>query len=224
MPTQVKENYLKALYYLHLKDPGISLSELGQNLEVSKPAANEMIKKMEREGWVTYEKYKPITLTVKGEKEAALVIRKHRLSEMFLSEIMGFGWEEVHQIAEEIEHLTSNVFFDRMDELLGFPTKDPHGSPIPDKEGNFSKTNYKMLSQIGVGETVRLKGLRNSAKEFLMFLNKKKIGLGVEISVTHIEEFDRSITISYPDHPNVVLSRAVAAKLLVEPIAPIKGI
>lgn len=215
MPSQTTENYLKALYHLHLKNPEISLTELGQRLEVSKPTVNEMIKKMEKQGWVTYVRYKPITLTEDGEREAAKVIRKHRLSEMFLTEIMGFGWEEVHQIAEQIEHLKSDAFFDRMDELLDFPTKDPHGSPIPDREGNFLDNNYKMLSQMEEGQTVVLKALRSSGKEFLMFLNKKEISLGLEITINQIEAFDRSVTVSYGKHKNVVLSQPVASKLLV---------
>ena len=215
MPTQATENYLKALYSLHLKNPEISLTELGQRLGVSKPTVNEMIKRLEKEGWVMYERYKPISLTEEGKKMAALVIRKHRLSEMFLSDIMGFGWEEVHQIAEQIEHLKSDIFFDRMDEMLGFPTSDPHGSPIPDREGNMIKNNYKTLSQIKEGETVELKALRSSDKEFLMYLNKKEISLGVEIKVNNIEVFDNSFTVSYGEQVNVVLSQAVAAKLLV---------
>ena len=100
---------------------------------VSKPTANNMIKKLTAIGWVVYEKYKPILLTEKGKKEASLIVRKHRLSEIFLSKIMGFGWEEVHDIAEDMEHLKSEKLFDRMNELLGFPKVDPHGSPIPNK-------------------------------------------------------------------------------------------
>ncbi|XHP75924.1 HTH-type transcriptional regulator MntR [Arenibacter antarcticus] len=177
-----------------------------------------MIKRLEKQGWVTYERYKPITITLEGKNEAARVIRKHRLSEMFLSEIMGFGWEEVHQIAEQIEHLKSDIFFDRLDEMLSFPTADPHGSPIPDKEGDFIKNNYKMLSKIGEGVTVALKDLRSSDKEFLMFLNKKEISLGLEITVNQIEEFDHSMSISYGKHLNIVISQPIAVKLIVENI------
>ncbi|GGW46263.1 metal-dependent transcriptional regulator [Arenibacter certesii] len=219
MPSQATENYLKALYYLYSKNPEISLTELGQRLEVSKPTVNEMIKRLEKQGWVTYERYKPISLTEEGKKAAALVIRKHRLSEMFLSEIMGFGWEEVHQIAEQIEHLKSDIFFDRMNEMLGFPTSDPHGSPIPDREGNFIVNNYKILSQIAEGKTVELKALRSSDKEFLMYLNKKEIRLGSVITVNNIEKFDKSMTVSYGKQTNVILSQPVAAKLLVDLIS-----
>lgn len=218
MPTHAHENYLKALYYLHIKNPEISLTDLGQVLEVSKPTVNEMVKKLHKQGWVTYEKYKPLTLTATGKRQAAMVIRKHRLSEMFLSEIMGFGWEEVHEMAEEIEHLRTEKLFDRMDELLGFPTKDPHGSPIPDKEGNFSKLDYKTLAQAKVGDKLIIRALRNSASDFLVYLNKKEICLGLEITVDQIEVYDKSFTVSYAAHKNVVLNHAVASSLLVDKI------
>ena len=141
MPTKTKENYLKAIYFLDLKKNNISITDISLKMNVSKPTTNNMVKKMEEKGWVIYEKYKPIKLTSKGKKLGALIVRKHRLTEMFLSQVMSFGWEEVHDIAEEIEHIHSEIFFDRMDELLGFPTTDPHGSPIPDKKGKFNKPN-----------------------------------------------------------------------------------
>ena len=155
MISNTKENYIKALFHLHQKNEHIALSVLSEELQVSKPTANDMVKKLQADGIVVSEKYKPIKLTSKGKQEAAKIIRKHRLSEMFLVQIMNFGWEEVHEIAEDLEHLKTEKFFDRMDELLGFPTTDPHGSPIPDKNGNFDKPKYKRLSQMPVNATVR---------------------------------------------------------------------
>jgi len=218
MVSKTKENYIKALFYLHQKSEDISLSHLGEELQVSKPTANDMIKKLQSEGMVISEKYKPIRITEKGKKEAAKIIRKHRLSEIFLLQIMNFGWEEVHEIAEELEHIKIDKFFDRMDELLGFPTTDPHGSPIPDKNGNFSKPNYKRLSQLATGSKAEIKALRESSNEFLLFLNKKSIQLHTKITIQHIESFDDSFTISYDDHKHVVLSKAICDRLLVEEV------
>lgn len=218
MPTQTIENYLKALYYLHQKSKEISLSELGTEVNVSKPTANGMIKRLEAKGWVKYEKYKPIHLTASGLKLAAAIIRKHRLSEMFLSQIMHFGWEEVHDMAEDLEHVRSEIFFDRMDELLGFPSSDPHGSPIPDKDGNFVSRDYKRLSQIAVGEKVILKALKSSSTDFLLFLNKKELPLGTSITVQQKEDFDKSVTVTYNKKKNIVLSEAVCNRLLVEEV------
>jgi DtxR family Mn-dependent transcriptional regulator len=216
MPTQTKENYLKALYHLHQKSADISITDLGKQMDVSKPTVNAMVKKLQEQGWVSYVKYKPIQLTEQGLKEAAFIIRKHRLSEMFLKQVMGFGWEEVHDMAEEMEHLKSNLFFNRMDEILGFPTRDPHGSPIPDKNGNFTKPEYQLLSQVKPGTTVVVKALRDSSTDFLIYLNKKQIRLGLEMEVMQLESFDKSMTVSYGKQTEVVLSEAVCNELLVQ--------
>ncbi|MEZ4994575.1 MAG: metal-dependent transcriptional regulator [Saprospiraceae bacterium] len=122
----------------------ISMTDLSIKLAVSKPTAN-MIKNLEEHGWVIYRKYQPVELTEAGRKMAALIIRKHRLTEMFLHEVMGFGWEEVHEIAEQIEHIHSEKLFTRMDEMLNYPASDPHGSPIPDKQGNIPEQQYQTL-------------------------------------------------------------------------------
>lgn len=216
MVSYTKENYIKALFYLHQRSEDISLSDLGEELQVSKPTANDMIKKLHADGIVISEKYKPIKITEKGKERAAKIIRKHRLSEMFLLQIMEFGWEEVHEIAEELEHIKAEQFFDRMDELLGFPTRDPHGSPIPDKNGNFNNPNYKRLSQFPVNAKVVLKALRESSTDFLLFLNKKAIKLNTKITIDHIESFDGSFTISYNGHSNIVLGKSICDLLLVE--------
>ncbi len=218
MATKAKENYLKALYHLHIKNEEISLSELGLNLELSKPTVNSMVRKMHQNGWVKYEKYKPIKLTLTGRKNAALVIRKHRLSEMFLSKVMGFGWEEVHDIAEELEHLKTDNFFDRMDELLGFPSIDPHGSPIPNKDGEIVRKSYKTLAEYAVGNKVILKALRDSSTDFLLYLNKKEIQLGTQITILQIETFDKTMTISYGTYTSQVLSSSVTNCLMVDPV------
>jgi len=218
MSTVTKENYLKALHYLHQKNIHISLTELGKKMGVSKPTVNDMVKKLQANGWVNYERYKPIKLTDEGKKTAAFIVRKHRLSEMFLVKIMGFGWEQVHDIAEELEHTKSDILFDRMDELLGFPTVDPHGSPIPDKEGNFFKQNYKLLSQVTEKSKVIVKGLRDSSTDLLLLLNKKELVLGTEVYIQYVESFDKTVTISYAGHTDVSLSDSVSSRLFVEVI------
>ena len=215
MPTQTKENYLKAIYFLDQKDSDISLTELSKEMDVSAPTANDMVKKLQARGWVTYQKYKPLKLTKKGRKEAALIVRKHRLAEIFLSRIMGFGWEEVHDIAEEMEHIQSEDLFDRMDELLGNPKFDPHGSPIPDKEGNITRRDYSKLSEIEEGKKVRVCSLSDSSTELLLFLNDKKIKLGTEMKVLKVEPFDNSYMVAYDHFSSVMLSHEVCKRLLV---------
>ena len=217
MPTQVKENYLKALFSISQKKDTISITELAKMMEVSKPTANSMVKKMKENGWVVYEKYKPLKLTPKGQKVAALIVRKHRLAEMFLSKIMNFGWEEVHDIAEEMEHLKSIKLFDRMDEILGFPTKDPHGSPIPDKNGEIINPSYLNLTALKEGEIAKICGLTNSSKDLLLFLNKKNISLGTQLKVQEIEKFDKSFEVLINDNEHsIILTYDVCKCLLVE--------
>ena len=218
MISNTKENYIKALFHLHQKNEDIALSDLGELLGVSKPTANNMIKKLQADELVISDKYKPIRITAKGKQSAARIIRKHRLSEMFLVQIMEFGWEEVHEIAEDLEHLKTEKFFDRMDEILGFPTTDPHGSPIPDKNGNFNKPNYKRLSEIPAGSTVILRALRDSSTDFLLFLNKKSIQLQTKIKIEQIEKFDESYSVSYAENTDVVLGKSICDRLLVEEI------
>lgn len=219
MPSQTEENYLKALFNLANEKNEVSLSDLSNSLNVSTPTANSMVKKLRDKGFIKYEKYKPLVVTSKGKKAAAIIIRRHRLTEMYLVSKMGFGWEEVHEIAEQIEHLKSQKFFDRMDELLGFPSLDPHGSPIPDKEGNIVLKEYAKLSDIKAGASVRLCALNNSSNGFLNYLNSKNIELGTLIQVDKIETFDKSMEVVLNDSQRTMLSNEVCDRLLVESVS-----
>ncbi|MDR7128190.1 DtxR family Mn-dependent transcriptional regulator [Algoriphagus sp. 4150] len=216
MASQTEENYLKSLFNLANDKNEINISELANQMQVSMPTVNSMVKTLQKNGWVIYEKYKPVSLTPKGKKEAALIIRKHRLTEMFLVNKMGFGWEEVHEIAEQVEHIHAPKFFERMDEMMGFPTIDPHGSPIPDKQGRIQEINYLSLSECKAGQVVKLAGLTNSSTEFLEFLNGRNLSLGAELTIRSKEVYDHSIVVSYLNHPGETLSEKVCEKLLVK--------
>lgn len=210
-----EENYLKTLLHLEKEAGEVSVNALSRSLDIKMPTVTSMMKKLAEKKLVHYQKYKPLRLTERGKKEAGLIIRKHRLTEMFLVEKMGFGWEEVHDIAEQIEHIKSKNFFDKMDELLGFPTLDPHGSPIPDSHGNLAMKSYRKLSDCKPGETVELTAILNTTSEFLKFLNSRKMKLGCLIKILAIEEFDKTMTVSYDKHTKDVLSEIVCERLLV---------
>lgn len=218
MASATEENYLKALLKLSGESGECTLSDLSSELGISTPTANSMIKKLSEKNWIQYEKYKPIQLTDLGRKRAGLVIRKHRLTEMFLVEQMGFGWEEVHEIAEQIEHIDSDQFFNRMDELLGYPTVDPHGSPIPQADGVIQTKEYISLKEGQVGRKYRLASLDQSSREFLNFLNRRGINMGLTLHIISHESFDGSLVVSYIDHNHETLSGNVCEKLLVEEI------
>jgi DtxR family Mn-dependent transcriptional regulator len=215
MASSTEENYLKALFNLSNAQGEVNLSELAHSLRVSLPTANSMVKSLQKSGWVNYEKYKPLVLTPSGQKEAALIIRKHRLTEMFLVKKMGFGWEEVHEVAEQIEHIHAPKFFERMDDMLGHPTMDPHGSPIPDNQGRIQEFSYTPLVACKPGQTVLLTALTNSSTEFLEFLNSRELALGIELKVLSREAYDASVVVSYEGHIHETLSEKVAERLLV---------
>ncbi|MEM7106702.1 MAG: metal-dependent transcriptional regulator [Bacteroidota bacterium] len=217
MASQTEENYLKALFHLSSEQAAVSISALSTVLGVSKPTANSMIKNLKDQGLVYYEKYKPLLLTDTGKKAAALIVRKHRLTEMYLVKKMGFGWEEVHEIAEQVEHVKVAAFFDRMDELLGYPTEDPHGSPIPEKDGTLNQPYYKRLSDCEKGAHVKLAALKQSSKEFLAFLDDRGLNLGADLFVEAVEPFDGSIIVRY-SNKRESLSLKVSEKLMIEEV------
>ena len=215
MNSLTEENYLKAIFHLLDSENQVTVNELSKFLQIKMPSVNSMMKKFADKNWVIYETYKPIKVTELGRKEAAIVVRKHRLTEMFLVEKMGFGWENVHEIAEQLEHVHSEDFFDKMDEILNFPKVDPHGEPIPDKDGIIITQNLKKLSECKINETVILTSVTISTDDFLNYLNQRNLALGAEILIKNIEKFDGSMQIEFSDKTEV-LSKMVCEKLLVK--------
>lgn len=216
MHSYTEENYLKALFNLSAERGEVTVNELSKELGIKMPTVNSMMKKLADKKLVQYESYKPLRLTEKGKKEAGLIIRKHRLTEMFLVQQMGFGWEEVHEIAEQIEHLQSPAFFEKMDALLGYPKTDPHGSPIPDKTGKMEWIKYEKLSSCKAGDTVKLAAVIHTTDDFLKFLNQRSLQLGLKLKIKRVEKFDGSIEVSYSKKTGEVLSHTVCDRLLVE--------
>ena len=215
MNSLTEENYLKAIFHLLDSENQVTVNELSKFLQIKMPSVNSMMKKFADKNWVIYETYKPIKVTELGRKEAAIVVRKHRLTEMFLVEKMGFGWENVHEIAEQLEHVHSEDFFDKMDEILNFPKVDPHGEPIPDKDGIIITQNLKKLSECKVNDMVILTSVTISTDDFLNYLNQRNLALGAEILIKNIEKFDGSMQIEFSERTEV-LSKMVCEKLLVK--------
>lgn len=215
MHSLAEENYLKAILVLSKKSEGVPINDLAIHLDIKMPTVTSMMKKLAAKKLVHYERYQPVKLTEKGKKEANLIVRKHRLTEMFLVEKMGFGWEQVHDIAEQIEHIQSVEFFDKMDELLGYPKIDPHGSPIPDKAGKIEGKQFQKLSDCKAGETVIFSAVLNSSVDFLRFLNSKGLKLGLTLKVESVESFDRTVTIRFGGRTEAV-SKIIGEKMLIE--------
>ena len=218
MNSLVEENYLKALFHLSKNGKGdVNVKDLSKHLGIKMPTVNSMMKKLAEKDLVIYESYKPLRLADKGILKASLIVRKHRLTEMFVVEKMGFGWEQVHEIAEQIEHIQSPIFFDKMDEILNYPKFDPHGSPIPDKEGNFDLVSFKKLAEFQPGDSIEICAVLYSSDDFLSFLNSKKLSLGSVLKIIEIERFDKSMKVEYADKTEV-FSSLITEKLLVKKV------
>ena len=215
MNSFVEENYLKALLSLSDDSGEVTVVNLSERLGITMPTVTSMMRKLARKRFVEYTRYKPLRLTEKGKKEARLIIRRHRLAEMFLVEKMGFGWEEVHDIAEQLEHLQAPELFERMDTLLDFPRIDPHGEPIPDKTGLVKQEKLARLSSHKAGEIVTLKAVENATDDFLKFLNEREISLGLRIKIKAIGRYDGSMLVSYGKRKSETLSHTICERLLV---------
>ncbi len=210
-----EENYLKHIYKLSRKsDKGVSTNALAERLETKASSVTDMIKKLAAKKLVDYKKYQGVTLSKKGQKIAVDIIRKHRLWEEFLLEHLGFGGEEVHEVAEELEHINSDTLIARLDKFLGYPKYDPHGGPIPDSEGVFPAPKRVKLDELSVGKQTKVMGITEHSESFLAHMKKLGLELGVEFKLTERFDFDRSIEIEL-NGKTLQLSHEVAKNIFV---------
>jgi DtxR family transcriptional regulator, Mn-dependent transcriptional regulator len=216
MTSLAEENYLKAIYKLHEKSGTmVSTSALAETLAVSAASVTDFIKKMAVKKLVSYEKSRGVRLTDQGRMIALNTIRKHRLWEVWLVNKLGFKWDEVHDIAEQLEHVISDELIDNLDKHLGYPKADPHGDLIPDAKGRFAKTSSKPLIEFVADSKVRLVGVDDHSNSFLQYLTKNNLSLGDEIIVEAIEEFDQTFHVKINRKQTKMLSRDVVKNLLV---------
>ncbi|RAV97874.1 metal-dependent transcriptional regulator [Pseudochryseolinea flava] len=216
MGSLTEENYIKSIYSLSLEAGEVTVSELAKKLNVKLPTVNSMIKKLAAKKVVSYAPYQGIKMTEKGKKEALSIIRKHRLAELFLVKVMGLGWEEVHDIAEQLEHVESERFYNRIDEMLGKPKVDPHGEPIPDVNGKIHSKNRLAVSQMKEGTSGKISAVSNDEKSFLDHLNAKGIQIGDLITLKKRESFDGSVLIITKAKKETMLTHQVAERIWVE--------
>tara|TARA_R110000772_G_scaffold46819_7_gene106969 strand:- start:26 stop:682 length:657 start_codon:yes stop_codon:yes gene_type:complete len=216
MFTLAEENYLKAIYHLEFKFQGaVSTNAIAEKLEAKASSVTDMVQKLAEKRVVSYTKYKGTHLTPEGRKTAAKVVRKHRLWEVFLVDKLDFQWDEVHEIAEQLEHIKSDELIVRLDKYLGSPEFDPHGDPIPDKHGNIKKTKKRLLAEIEKNQQGICVGVKESSAEYLRYLDKKKIGIGSEITVVSKEYFDGSMIIEV-GKDQFYISKKIAENLYVQ--------
>jgi len=216
LPSFTEENYLKAIYKLQeANGEVVATSALAQVMGVHPPSVTDMLKRMARKKLVTYQKSKGFKLTEKGRSVAIGIIRNHRLWEVFLVDKIGFRWDEVHDLAEQLEHIHSEALVNKLDAYLGYPKIDPHGDPIPDANGVLPKSKSVLLSTLGVGQQGVFSGVTDHSAPFLNFLDKSGLSLGVHLKVKSIEEFDQTFTIQFKGKKEVMVSYKVANSLLI---------
>lgn len=214
--TRSEENYIKTIY--HLGGGGsksISTNAIAEQMDTKPSSVTDMAKKLAEKGLVDYVKYQGVSLSDFGIKTALSIIRKHRLWEVFLVEKLDFTWDEVHEVAEQLEHIKSEKLIDKIDELLDFPKYDPHGDPIPTKNGEFQERDKQLLSELPVGGQGVCVGVKDSSVPFLKFLDKNKIALGNTIQVVDKEDFDNSLRILM-DGNEMRISHQIASNLFVK--------
>ena len=216
--TYSEENYLKVIYHLsHNANKGISTNAIANVMESKPSSVTDMLQKLADKQLVEYIKYQGVTLTEKGMFMALMIVRKHRLWEVFLVDKLDFSWDEVHDVAEQLEHIKSEKLTNKLDEFLGFPTEDPHGDPIPDKDGRIASIDKKLLSEIGISKKVICVGVKDSSPPFLQYLDKQQIALGSSIEVIAKEDFDHSLSLRV-DGKEVAVSNKIASNLFVKPV------
>jgi DtxR family Mn-dependent transcriptional regulator len=214
--THSEENYLKTIYHLTtISNTGISTNAIAEKIETKASSVTDMLKKLAEKDLVNYKKYQGVSLTEKGKLTAKMIVRKHRLWESFLVEKLNFSWDEVHDIAEQLEHIKSEKLINKLDEFLNFPTEDPHGDPIPNADGQIVIIKKQLLSEFEKNKIGICVGVKDTSSDFLKYLDKQEIALGSAIEIIEKELFDSSFTIRV-GNKEMTISNKIASNLYIK--------
>ncbi len=217
MPTHSEENYLKAIWKLHEAGiANVSTNSIAAEVKTRAASVTDMLKKLADKKLIQYQKYQGVKLTAEGRRVALSIVRKHRLWEVFLVEKLDYRWDEVHEIAEQLEHIFSENLTDRLDKFLDFPKFDPHGDPIPDKTGKLTDAASVSLSLVKAGQAVVMTGVSEHSAIFLRYLDEHGIGLGSAITIEQVIEFDQSLKIKVNNKAAITISQNAAKNILVK--------
>ncbi len=217
MQTETEENYLKAIYHLSAKraEP-VNTSSIAGSLSTTSASVTDMLKKLAEKNLIEYERYRGVRITRKGEKIAINIVRKHRLWEVFLTQTLKFRWDEVHSMAEELEHVSSDELIKRLEEYLGFPRFDPHGDPIPDLTGKISAPSSLTLASGECDKRYTLTGVNDHSVSFLQYLERTGLKPGITVRILEIQEYDHSMQIELKNKTKLSISNDVAKNILVK--------
>ena len=214
--TYAEENYLKAIYHLSEGGKkGVSTNDISGEMKTKPASVSDMLRKLGDKAVIEYRKYYGVHITAEGKKLALQTIRKHRLWEVFLVEKLKFSWDEVHDVADELEHIKSKILIQRLDEYLGFPKFDPHGDPIPDEYGDVRSRPRLPLNELDLHSTGQIVAVKDSSAAFLRYLDKVGAYIGARIKITDMVEFDGSIEILVDNKKSIFMSKDVAGNILV---------
>ena len=213
--TFSEENYLKTIYHITAASGvEVSTNAIAERMETKASSVTDMLKKLAEKELIVYRKYQGVLLTEKGKLSAKMIVRKHRLWEVFLVDKLQFSWDEVHDIAEQLEHIKSEKLINKLDDFLGNPTEDPHGDPIPDVNGVIKKADKLLLSEVEINKKYRCIGVKDSSSDFLKYLDKQKIALGSTFLVKEKEIFDDTLVVEV-DSREITISNKIANNLFV---------
>jgi len=214
--TYAEENYLKAIYHLSEGGKkGVSTNDISGEMKTKPASVSDMLRKLGDKAVIEYRKYYGVHITAEGKRLALQTIRKHRLWEVFLVEKLKFSWDEVHDVADELEHIKSKILIQRLDEYLGFPKFDPHGDPIPDEYGDVRSRPRLPLNELDLHSTGQIVAVKDSSAAFLRYLDKVGAYIGARIKITDMVEFDGSIEILVDNKKSIFMSKDVAGNILV---------
>lgn len=216
MLSQTEENYLKAIYHIqasHVKN--VSTTLIAKSLTTKASSVTDMLRKLSDKKLVNYEKYKGVKLTSEGEKIAVKIVRRHRLWEVFLVDKLDYNWDEVHDLAEQLEHIKSNSLIDKLESFLDFPTYDPHGDPIPDSKGNISVKETVLLSNAKQNVVYKIATVKDNSKALLQFLDKHSLTINSELTVLDKFDFDDSLTVKLLQENTLTLSKKICENVFV---------
>lgn len=219
MPSKTEENYLKAIFKLSgYNDESVSTNNIAAELQTSAASVSDMLKRLSEKKLINYEKYRGVQLTKAGRAIALSLIRSHRLWEVFLVDKLQYNWDQVHDLAEELEHVHEPDMLAKMEEFLGFPTHDPHGDPIPDAEGKIAFQEPISLAELAKGEKGLVVRVEEQSTDFLQYLDRLTLGIGSRLEVDEYNEYDNSRVVRIDGGQPVFISEKVASNLMLKKV------
>jgi DtxR family Mn-dependent transcriptional regulator len=219
MLSYTEENYIKTIYHLSSDLKSVRTNAISEVMNTKPASVSDMLKKLSDKSYIHYEKYQGVSLTKKGKLEALQIVRKHRLWEVFLVEKLKLNWDEVHDIAEQLEHINSPLLIERLDQYLGFPTVDPHGDPIPNAKGELNIVEQFPLSEIDISVKVQVMGMKEHSAAFLQYIDKLGLTIGAQLKIIEKVIFDGSLELEIGKNKKIVVSHEVAKNILVSKLS-----